>query len=216
MIEKRVRKLALHESKKPAGDLSYWLSRPAEERIAAVDFLRVQYHGPQQDSKDVLACFNRSGVEYLIVGGYAVAFHGAPRYTGDLDVYVNPIRENARRIMTALRAFGFGGPDLDEEDFSAPGRVVQLGVPPVRIDIVTSIDGVNRDEAWTARTRGTYGDERVFFLGREDLVRNKRVLARMCRSFSRTPSLGIPPLRGRVPEKSAGEVRRKSASSATR
>jgi hypothetical protein len=132
----------------------------------------------QQDFKDVLACFNRSGVEYLIVGGYAVAFHGAPRYTGDLDVYVNPIAENARRIMSALRAFGFGELDLDEGDFCAPGKVVQLGVPPVRIDVVTSIDGVKWNEAWTARTQGTYGDERVYFLGREDLVRNKRALGR--------------------------------------
>ena len=75
----------------------------------------------QQDFKELLACFNRSGVEHLIVGGYAVAFHGAPRYTGDLDVYVNPTRGKARRILSALKVLGFCGLDLDEEDFCAPG-----------------------------------------------------------------------------------------------
>jgi hypothetical protein len=132
----------------------------------------------QQDFKELLACFNRRGVEYLVVGGYAVAFHGAPRYTGDLDLYVNPTRGNAGRVIEALRAFGFGGLDLSEEDFSTTGKVVQLGVPPVRIDIVTSIDGVEWDEAWNGRCGGTYGDERLCFIGKRELVKNKRALGR--------------------------------------
>jgi hypothetical protein len=75
----------------------------------------------------LLACFNRSGVDYLIVGGYAVAFHGAPRYMGDLDLSVNRTRGNAGRIMGTLRASGFGGIDLGGEDFFSPGKVVQFG-----------------------------------------------------------------------------------------
>lgn len=133
---------------------------------------------PQQDFKELLACFNRNGVEHLIVGGYAVAFHGAPRYTGDLDVYVNPTRGNAQRILSALKAFGFGGLDLYEEGFRTPGKVVQLGVPPVRVVIVTSIGGVQWSETWNARVRGAYGDEQAYFIGRRELVKNKRALGR--------------------------------------
>ena len=89
----------------------------------------------QPDFKELLALFNAHGVEYLIVGGYALAFHGAPRFTGDLDLWVRPAKKNAQRIVAALREFGFGSLNLAEQDFADRDRVVQLGVPPVRVDI---------------------------------------------------------------------------------
>jgi hypothetical protein len=100
-----------------------------------------------KDFSELLESFNATGVEYLLVGGYALAHHGAPRYTGDLDLFVHATPENARRILEALEAFGFGSLGLTVEDFSAPDRVVQLGRPPVRVDILTSINGVTWDEA---------------------------------------------------------------------
>jgi hypothetical protein len=91
----------------------------------------------QQDFKELLELLNANRVEYVIVIGYALAFHGAPRYTGDLDILVRLHEENARRVMKALEEFGFGFVGLKVSDFGYPDKVVQLGVPPVRIDIVT-------------------------------------------------------------------------------
>ena len=132
----------------------------------------------QSDFRDLLASFDANEVEYLVVGGYALAFHGAPRYTGDLDLLVRPSRENARRILTALAAFGFGDLGLSEDDFTKPDQVVQLGVPPVRVDLLTSLSGVTWDEAWAGRQAGTYGDVDVPFIGREAFVANKRATGR--------------------------------------
>jgi len=86
----------------------------------------------QPDFRDVLKLFNEHEVDYLIVGGYALAFHGAPRYTGDIDIFIRPDQDNAQRVMKALDAFGFGSVGLKTEDFQYPDKVVQLGVPPVR------------------------------------------------------------------------------------
>ena len=97
----------------------------------------------QQDFRDLLELFNSNKVDYIIVGGYALAFHGAPRYTGDIDIYVKPDVRNAEQIMSALDDFGFGSVGLDAVDFVKPGQIIQLGVPPVRIDIITSIGGEN-------------------------------------------------------------------------
>ena len=89
----------------------------------------------QQDFKELLELFNVHNVQYLIVGGYALAHHGAPRYTGDIDIFVKSDKENASKILSALDDFGFGAVGLKEQDFSIPNKVVQLGYPPVRIDI---------------------------------------------------------------------------------
>jgi hypothetical protein len=132
----------------------------------------------QQDFKELLACLNARGVDYMIVGGYALAFHGAPRFTGDLDVWVKPEAENARRVLAALTDFGFGALDLKEEDFVSPDRVVQLGVPPVRVDIITSISGVSWEQAAPCRVPGPYGEARAFYIGRADLIANKRACGR--------------------------------------
>ena len=132
----------------------------------------------QSDFRELFALLNRHRVEFLIVGGYALAFHGAPRYTGDIDILVNPTRSNALSILSALTEFGFGNLDLQEKDFSTPGQVVQLGVPPVRIDIITSITGVSWDVAATNKVEGAYGDIPLFYIGRDDLIRNKRSTGR--------------------------------------
>ncbi|MFH1092094.1 MAG: hypothetical protein V1742_11055 [Pseudomonadota bacterium] len=132
----------------------------------------------QPDFKELLSWLNEHQVEYLIVGGYALAFHGAPRFTGDLDILINPDPKNAGRVMAALEAFGFRSAGLSAADFQAPGNVIQLGFPPVRIDIMTSITGVPWPEAFSGRAAGLYGDVPVFFIGRSQLMANKRALGR--------------------------------------
>lgn len=132
----------------------------------------------QPDFKELLALFNEHRVSYVIVGGYALAFHGVPRYTGDLDIYVNPDRDNAQRIVAALDAFGFASLGLKATDFEQPDQVVQLGFAPVRIDLITSITGVSWDEAVVGRVSSTYGDVPVYYIGREQLVSNKRATGR--------------------------------------
>jgi len=130
------------------------------------------------DFKELLGLFNEQGVEYIIVGAYALAYHGAPRFTGDLDLFVRPTPENAGRILKVLSAFGFGSLGLKVEDFQKPEQVIQLGVPPVRIDLITSITGVTWEQADAGKVRGTYGDVDVCFLGRGQYAQNKRATGR--------------------------------------
>lgn len=125
-----------------------------------------------------LSSLNANGVEYLIVGGVALARHGHPRYTGDLDCFVRPSPDNARRVLAALRDFGFGSLAIDERDLSVPDRVVQLGFPPGRIDIITEIEGVTWDEASRSAVEGRYGEVPTRFISRELLIRNKRACGR--------------------------------------
>jgi hypothetical protein len=132
----------------------------------------------QPDFKELLALFNEHKIEYIIVGAYALAFHGAPRFTGDMDVYVRPTAENAARIVKALAAFGFGSLGLQEQDFRKPDQVVQLGLPPIRIDLITSITGVTWEQADAGKIRGTYGEVPVYYLGRQQYAENKRASGR--------------------------------------
>jgi hypothetical protein len=132
----------------------------------------------QQDFKELLALLNAHDVAYIIVGAYALAYHGAPRYTGDLDILVHSDSQNAQNILRALGQFGLGSLDLTVEDFTVPDKVVQLGVAPVRIDIVTSITGVSWEEAAVGQVKGKFGDVPVNYLGRKEFIRNKRALGR--------------------------------------
>jgi hypothetical protein len=132
----------------------------------------------QKDFKDLLALLNEHNVEFMIVGGYALAFHGAPRFTGDIDIYVQPEPENATRIVSALTDFGFGSLGITADDFQKTNKVTQLGVPPVRIDIITSITGVTWEDAYGSRCPGTYGDLPVFYLGKDQFIANKRATGR--------------------------------------
>ena len=131
-----------------------------------------------RDFSELLASFVEHRVEFLVVGAYAVAFHGRPRMTGALDLLVEPTRENAARVMRALDAFGFGDVGLSESDFVTPDTVVQLGVAPVRIDLLTSITGVSWEEAWGARVSADFAGTPVFVLGLEQLRRNKLATGR--------------------------------------
>ncbi len=132
----------------------------------------------QQDFRGLLALFNDHKVDYIIIGAHALAYHGAPRYSGDMDIFVRPDPENAKRILGALDEFGFGSSGLKVEDFGTPDQVVQLGVAPVRIDLVTTLTGVSWKDAEAGRAEGSYGDLKVYYIGKRELILNKRALGR--------------------------------------
>jgi hypothetical protein len=133
---------------------------------------------PSSDFEELLACLNAHHVRALVVGGHALAFHGRPRYTKDLDVLVEPTPENAGRLIGALVEFGFGEVDLSQDDFAVAGKVVQLGFAPNRVDLLTSIDGVSFDQAWQGRASGMFGAVPIAYLGRNEFVANKRAAGR--------------------------------------
>jgi hypothetical protein len=130
------------------------------------------------DFKELLELLNSHKVEYLVVGSYALAFHGAPRFTGDIDLFVKPDFVNSKRILAALTEFGFGSLNLSEEDFMTPENVIQLGVPPVRVDIMTSLTGVPWEKAQAGKIIGSFDKITVFLISREDLIANKKTLGR--------------------------------------
>jgi hypothetical protein len=131
-----------------------------------------------QDFIDLLRAFVAAEVRFLIVGAYALAVHGRPRATGDLDVWVDATSDNAPRIMRALAEFGAPLTDLSEADFRRPGVTYQIGVPPGRIDILTELTAVTFAEAWADRLRRPFGDLEVDFIGRASFIRNKRATGR--------------------------------------
>ncbi|HSN92108.1 MAG TPA: nucleotidyl transferase AbiEii/AbiGii toxin family protein [Anaeromyxobacteraceae bacterium] len=131
-----------------------------------------------RDFRDLFAELNAAGAEYLLVGGYALAVHGLPRFTKDLDVWVNPTPFNATRAHDALRRFGAPLADLSAADLATEGIVFQIGIPPNRIDVLTAIDGVRFAEAWPERLPTRYGDLEVPVLSRRHLVQNKRATGR--------------------------------------
>lgn len=137
--------------------------------------------GLNPDFRDLLVSFGRGGVEYVLVGAYALAFHGSPRATGDIDVFVRATAANAERVWRALVAFGapLGAAGVTPLDFSTPGMVYQIGLPPRRIDILTEISGVTFEDAWASRVLGDLDGLSVPFLGREALITNKRASGRL-------------------------------------
>lgn len=132
----------------------------------------------QKDYEELLKLFNKHKVAYCIVGAYAVAFHARPRFTKDLDILAESDLENGKKIIKALKEFGFQSRDLSAEDFSKEGKIIQLGYEPVRVDIVTSIDGCTFEEIWKNRKAGFYGKQKVFFIGIKELIKNKKVTGR--------------------------------------
>jgi len=132
----------------------------------------------QQDLREFVALLNSHEAEFLVVGGHAVAFHGHPRFTGDIDFLIRPSIENATRVLAALRAFGFGDLSLSVDDFVKPGNVVQLGRPPNRIDLLTSISGVEFADAWSSRVQAELDSLPVSFLGWQSLIDNKQASGR--------------------------------------
>ena len=130
------------------------------------------------DFRDMLSCLNDEGVDFIIVGAYALAAHGLPRSTGDIDVWLRNSPENARKVLRALTKFGAPTSGLSEEDFTAPDRVLQLGVVPCRIDLITGIDGVAFDEAADGKVKAAVDGLEVFVLSREHLLKNKLAAGR--------------------------------------
>ena len=132
----------------------------------------------QRDLREFIESLNSHGVEYLIVGAYALAFHGVPRSTGDIDILVRASPENAARIERVLVDFSFASLGLSAADFVEADQVIQLGHPPNRLDLLTSITGVGFDEAWKGRVAAQLHGIPVHVLGRECLIRNKRATGR--------------------------------------
>jgi hypothetical protein len=131
-----------------------------------------------QDFVDLLRAFIDHDVRFLIVGAYALGVHGRPRATGDLDVWVEATGENAVHVMRALGAFGAPTVDVTADDFSRPGIVFQIGLPPRRIDILTELTGLTFAAAWPGRLEAPFGPLEVPFLGRNDFITNKRATGR--------------------------------------
>jgi len=131
-----------------------------------------------KDFREFVELLSSSGVRFLIVGGHAVALHGYPRFTGDLDVWVATDPENAVRVAKALSAFGFGSLKFSADDFVRPGYAIQLGRPPYRIDILTSIDAVTFSRAYRRRRMVRAGTLTIPFIALEDLLKNKRATGR--------------------------------------
>ncbi len=132
------------------------------------------------DFRDMFSCLEEAGVEYVVVGAHALAAHGVPRATGDIDILIRPSADNAQRVMKALEHFGapIVSHGVNAADFERPGNVYQVGLPPRRIDLLTEISGVTIDEAFSTRMFAKVGPLSLPMLGREALLRNKRAAGR--------------------------------------
>ncbi len=131
-----------------------------------------------QDFKEFIQSLNDNQVRYLVVGGYAVALHGYPRYTRDINIWVEMIPANAVRVVHALRQFGFGSLDIKEQDFLNADSIIQLGYPPRRIDLLTTLSGVDFATCYTARVEVELDGLTVNFINLENLKKNKRAAGR--------------------------------------
>jgi hypothetical protein len=126
-----------------------------------------------RDLREFIELLNSHAVEYLLIGGWAFGFHATPRYTGDIDFFLNCTEMNAQKLRGALTEFGFSDIPGFEESFLTPDRILQFGVPPNRIDILTTISGINFEQAWNSRIFGELDGVRVPIINRECLIKNK-------------------------------------------
>lgn len=131
-----------------------------------------------QDYKEFLQLLNSKKIEYLVVGGYAVAFYGYPRATGDIDIWISISRDNARKVVEVLKEFGFDVPELKEELFLEKGKNIRMGNPPLRIEILTSIDAVDFTECYKNRQTVVIDDTEINFISLPDLKKNKKATGR--------------------------------------
>jgi hypothetical protein len=132
----------------------------------------------QRDLREFIELLNSASVEYAIVGGWALGFHGHPRYTQDIDILIRATPQNAGRVENAIQRFGFGSLGLAASDFLVSGQIIQLGQPPNRIDLLTSLTGVGADEIWDSIAPGELDGVPVFFLSRSMLIKNKNATGR--------------------------------------
>ena len=130
------------------------------------------------DFSELFSALSAEGADFLVVGAHAVMIYTEPRYTKDLDLWVRPTRQNAARVLAALRRFGAPLADLTVDDLATPGTIFQMGMAPNRIDLLTSLDGLDFDSAWTRRVPSSYGGSRIHVLSRQDLITNKRTVGR--------------------------------------
>jgi len=129
----------------------------------------------EKDYEEFLELLNKHNVRYCIIGAFALAFHARPRYTKDLDILIEATTDNAKKLLVALSEFGFGSLNLSVDDFSTKGKIIQLGYEPVRIDIITSIEGLEFADIWQNRIQGSYGKQTVNFIDRKNLIRSKKL-----------------------------------------
>jgi hypothetical protein len=180
-VERVVQKFSSHSAAEDASR-DYYRQLTPDERLGILLELvarsRDQTDASSQRLERVIESLNSNHVEYLIVGGYALAFHGCPRYTGDIDVLVRPSPMNAARLERTIIEFGFASLSLSAKDFLKTGRVVQLGRTPNRIDLLTSISGVGFDEAWDNRVAAKLDGLPVFFIDRASFIKNKKATGR--------------------------------------
>lgn len=130
------------------------------------------------DFLDFITLLEKKSVEYLIVGGYAVGFHGFPRYTGDIDFFVAVSETNAQRLMEVFHEFGFGGIGIEKQDFLKPSFIIEIGREPRKIQVLTGIDGVTFDECLNTAVECDYLGRKMRFIGLEALIRNKKASGR--------------------------------------
>jgi len=152
----------------------------------------------QADLREFIVLLNSHNIEYILVGGHAVAFHGYPRFTGDIDFLIRTTHSNVQRILEVLAAFGFGGLGISEHDLLEPGRIVQLGQSPNRIDILTSISGVDFGSAWQSRVQTTIDGQSVPLIGWNELLQNKRAAGRKKDLADLEKLLGVAKRKGRA------------------
>lgn len=145
------------------------------------------------DFSDFIATLNRNHVENVIVGAFALAFLGCPRATGDIDIWVRPTDTNAQSLLRAIEDFGFKSLALTQQDILS-GKIIQLGYPPVRIDLLTVLDGLTVDEIWSSRQEGPFGGHAVYYLGKAAFIKNKRATGRQ-KDLADLEALGEPPER---------------------
>lgn len=173
----------------PDPDDGFWLSRPLAERVTHVWDMQRAYYGALAEAEgaqmtlgpdlhDFLSLCVQHDLRFLVIGGHAVAAHGYSRFTKDLDIWIWVDPENAHRMVKVIDEFGFSSVGLTEADFTVAGGMVQLGVPPFRVDILTSLSGVEFESCWERRHVGQLDDIPVPFISYEDLVLNKMATGR--------------------------------------
>lgn len=131
------------------------------------------------DFKEFIQLLNKNQVKYLVIGGYAVAVHGHPRYTKDIDIWIEMTPENAEKLLIALNQFGFGSLGLSSQDFQSPDQIIQLGYPPNRIDLITTPDGIDFDTCYTSKLEIIINDIPIQFIDLNNLKKNKKVSGRL-------------------------------------
>ena len=131
-----------------------------------------------RDFKEFLQLLNSKKIEYLVIGGYAVGYHGYPRATGDMDIWISINEKNALKMVNALKEFGFDIPELKKEMFLIKEKIIRMGVPPMRLEIITTIDGVGFETCFKNRVIADFGAFKVNFISKDDLLINKRASGR--------------------------------------